>query len=178
MAFVEVHSETATEAVAFLLSREPGGFFKAGVIATDTDLETVMSWDDLASPEVAEVRESWNNAGASTVTPNFSIQLVERHYDFRQRDRVIEFLQERPFLVPLLLKARSKISQYFPGYPRVFLEVVEDPDVPEDVQLVASIRTGLSPDEALDKLDSFDKGWWLQSMEEANAQLCVHVEFA
>lgn len=104
--------------------------------------------------------------------------LVERHYIFRQRDRVIEFLETRPFLVPLVLEARSKISEYFPEYPVVFLEVVTDPDAPEDQQLAASIRTRLSPEQALDKLDSFDKGWWLQSIDKANGQLCMHVEFA
>lgn len=74
MAFVDRYSEAARPDMFFLLSGEPGGFFKAGVITADIDLERVTCWVDLASPEVAEVQENWNNAGASTVAPNFSIQ--------------------------------------------------------------------------------------------------------
>ncbi|KPJ64925.1 hypothetical protein AMJ44_11925 [candidate division WOR-1 bacterium DG_54_3] len=110
--------------------------------------------------------------------PNFIIQLLERHYVFRQRDEVIGFLESHPFLVSLLLEARSKISVYFPEYPAVFLQLLIDPEIPKDVQLIASIRTNLSPDEALDRLNSLDEGWWLESIDRAQGELCIHVEFA
>lgn len=130
------------------------------------------------SREPAEVLEHWSNPGASTVPPYFMIQLLELHYVFRQRDEVIRFLEDHAFLVSLLLEARGKINLYFPEYPMVFLEVIIDPEIPEDIQLVASIRTSLSPDEALDRLDSLDKGWWLEWMDKAQGELCIHVEFA
>ena len=150
---------------------------KPDKVTADMEIERFSVGFSPTSPEVAKVWQDWNNAGADTVVPNFTIQTLEQQYIFRDRAEVIGFLENHSFLIPLLLEAYSRIGLYFPEYPEVILEVVTDPEVPDDNQLVASIKTNLSPNEALEKLDSFDSKWWLQSMDRARGELCINVEF-
>ena len=163
--------------VQFLWPDQREGLLKAGRVQTDITVERLFFRIIPISPEVAQVQKDWSNAGAYTVPPNFSIQALERQYVFKDRDQVFSFLENHPFLVTLLLEAYSKIETYFPEYPQVSLEVIIDPEVPDDIQLVASIRVNLSPEEALERLDSFDRQWWLQSMDRAKGELCIDVEF-
>jgi hypothetical protein len=164
------------KAVSLLLNK-PEYLFKPQKDQVDILITRFPLGNNPISPEVAEVQQEWSNVGADTVPPNFSIQALERQYVFKDRDQVISFLENHPFLVSLLLEAYSKIETYFPEYPQVFLEVFTDPEVPDDTQLVASIKTNLSPDEALERLDSFDRKWWLLSMDRAKGELCIDVEF-
>jgi len=161
----------------FLWPYQSNCFLKPEKVHADMTNERFSVGISPTSPEVAEVQQEWNNPGAYTVPSNFSIQALERQYVFRDRGEVIGFLESHAFLVSLLLEAYSKIRSYFPEYPQVILEVVTDPEVPDDNQLVASIKTNLSPNEALEKLDSFDSEWWLRSMDRARGELCISVEF-
>jgi len=126
--------------------------------------------------ESVEATPIWQEIGSSIVRVSQSdLQLLERLYTFRKRAEVIWYLERFPFLVPLLLEAYDTIADYFPGSP-VFLDFVADPEATEDDQLVAFIATDFSPDEALDRLDQFDDGWWLAALERAEGKLCIHVE--
>ena len=181
MPLLEKYADTARSNLAkaaILWFRQSEDFLNLGPVPSDMSFKAFTFVTGPTSPELAEVQEFWSSPGASTVLPNFAIQLLEQHYAFRHRDEVIGFLEDHAFLVSLLLDARREINVCFPEYPVVFLEVIIDPEIPEDIQLVASIRTSLSPDEALDRLDSLDKGWWLGSMDKAQGELCIHVEFA
>jgi hypothetical protein len=125
-----------------------------------------------------EVTRIWQEMGAPTVrTLDFETRSLERLYTFRRRAEVSQFLEKHPFLVPLLLEAYSEFGNYFGPYPQVFLEVVTDPEAADDRQLFAFISTRLSPDEALDRLEQFDKSWWLSALDRAEGNLCIHVEF-
>jgi hypothetical protein len=120
----------------------------------------------------------WQEIGASIVrTFEFEILSLEQLYTFRGRLEVQRFLEEYPVLAPLLLEAYGKIGSYFGPYPEVALEVVTDPEAADDRQLFAFIGTCLSPDEALDRLEQFDKSWWLSALDRAEGNLCIHVEF-
>jgi len=131
-----------------------------------------------ALQELLEPIQTWQQAGASTVyIPRIEIRLLERLYIFRETQEVSRFLEDNPFLVLLLLEAYGQIDRYFGPYPRVFLEVVTDPEAPEDRELFALIYTGLTPDEALDRLDHFDRDWWLDASHTAQGKLCIDVEF-
>jgi hypothetical protein len=125
-----------------------------------------------------EVTKIWQETGVSTVrTFESEIRLLERLYTFRGRAEVSWFLEKYPFLVPLLMEAYSKFGNYFGPYPRAFLEIVIDPEVPDDRELFALVCTSLMPDEALDRLDRFDRDWWLDASQTTQGKLCIDVEF-
>ncbi|MBC7250165.1 MAG: hypothetical protein H5T62_07760 [Anaerolineae bacterium] len=102
--------------------------------------------------------------------------MLERLYVFKERKEVTSFLEECPFLIPLLLEAHYEIEQHF-SPSQVFLEVITDPEETNSTQLLASIATGLDPDEALDRLERFDEEWWLDALAGARGKLCIDVEF-
>lgn len=103
-------------------------------------------------------------------------EALEKLYIFRRPPEVMEFLEAYPFLVSLLTEAYDKIGEYFGPKPDVVLEVVTDPEVDDDRQLVAFIQSGVDPVEALLKLDQFDKGWWLKASHRSRGKLCIHLE--
>lgn len=116
--------------------------------------------------------------GASIILAlDFQIQLLDQLYILRERAEVIRFIEERPFLAPLLLEAHGEIAKFFGPYPHVFLEIVTDPEAARARQLVAFVSTPLSPDEALDRLARLDEGWWLEALERAAGNLCITLEF-
>jgi len=106
-----------------------------------------------------------------------ALQSLRQLYIFRRPEEVYGFLKTHPLLIPLLLEAHNKIVQYFGPSPEVVLEVVTDPEAMDDRELFAFIRTGLPPDEALNKLDRLDKEWWLDEADRAEGELCIDVEF-
>jgi len=137
-----------------------------------------LSTSSAALQELLEPTQIWQQAGASTVyIPRIEIRLLEKLYIFREPKEVSRFLEDNPFLILLLLEAYGQIERYFGPYPQVFLEVVTDPEAPDDRELFALIHTSLTPDEALDGLDRFDRDWWLDASHTAQGKLCIDVEF-
>jgi hypothetical protein len=112
---------------------------------------------------------------AASVAPNKPV-LLEQLYNFREPVRVNSFLNQYRFLVPLLLEASPKISKYFPG-KGASLQVIIDPEVEQDEQLMVIIIETSSPDEVYDRLERFDNEWWIGAVGRAKGKLCVDVEF-
>src|SRR4051794_21067437 len=82
---------------------------------------------------------------------------LEGFYTLRERDEVIQFLEENPFLVPILLEAQDKITKYFPDSP-VSLEIRYDPEASDgDPHVMAYIATDLGAEATRDTLDRFDE---------------------
>ena len=102
---------------------------------------------------------------------------LERLYQFRRREEVLQYLADHRFLDPLLRETHGKIAEYFGPSPEVILEVVTDPEAEDDRELFAFIRTDLPPEEALRRLERLDQEWWLGEADQAEGKLCIHVEF-
>ncbi len=80
-------------------------------------------------------------------------------YEFR--DNMVEsFLEENPSLASLLFEAYKIIPDYFGSEVEMALEVVADPEAPEDMELFVVIRTELLPMKARVLLHELDQGWW------------------
>lgn len=102
---------------------------------------------------------------------------LEHLYTFREPAEVIQFLENHRFLIPLLGEAHVQLKNYFGPSAQIFLEVVVDPEVEDDRELVAFVHTDLSADEAFERLRQFDRDWWLDASVEAQGALSIHVEF-
>jgi len=101
---------------------------------------------------------------------------LSQNYTFRRSSEVLEFLSDNVSLMPLIEEAYRKIREYFPE-EKLILEVVADPEVDNEKELMIFIHTTLNPDEALERLDMLDENWWLDASLEAGEKLCVHMEF-
>jgi len=118
---------------------------------------------------------SWNQT--LSIYPTLDLGALERLYALRRRAEIIKFLEENPFLFPLLQEAHEQIRNYFGKLAQVVLEVVTDPEVTGDQELVIFVRTKLPPEEAVKQLEELDEKWWLDVPANARKKLCIDVEF-
>jgi hypothetical protein len=94
---------------------------------------------------------------------------IEKLYVLADRQEVVAFLADHPFLIPLLEAAREPLDSHFGSEIVIRLEVMLDPETEVDRTLIAWAETGhLSPDESLARLGAFwddwrpesPPGWW------------------
>ena len=98
-------------------------------------------------------------------------------YFFRRPDEVWRFLGSNPPLSPLLAEAYAKIEEHFGSRPEVVLEVVRDPEARGLVQMFAYIVTALTPEDASNRLQRFDREWFLREVSRAKGLLNFDLEF-
>lgn len=97
-------------------------------------------------------------------------------YTLHDADEVRAFVNAHPVLHPLLEEAPRQIHQFFEGAP-LSLEVVRDPEAPQDAQLMLLIHTFLEVDEADALLRALDKSWWLDQISIARGALFITLEY-
>lgn len=118
-----------------------------------------------------------SQATGATALKNFAPEESERLqalYTFREPAKVTRFLEQYPFLIPLLLEAPEQIRIYFPGSP-LFLQYLPDPEIDYPL-LVLYVGTNLEPEEAVERLDQLDD-WWVEVPNRDRGKLCIDVEF-
>ncbi len=103
-------------------------------------------------------------------------QFHEDWYKLVNREEVLSFLVEHRAVLPLLTEAHTKIEIYFPE-ARLFLEVLTDPELADDVRLVLFIAPDMMPHEAFDKLKLFRQEWWLEASVQAKDKLSILVDY-
>jgi hypothetical protein len=111
------------------------------------------------------------SASSDVFNPN-----IDKLYILRDANEVTGFLEENPFLIPLLQEAYIQLKEYFPNSDFV-LEVVTDPEIMGQKDLVASIVVEQDVEDASQALDRLDEKWWLKNRKRANGKLCIMLEF-
>jgi hypothetical protein len=101
---------------------------------------------------------------------------IDKLYIFRGANEITSFLEENPFLIPLLQEAYTHIKRHFP-LSDIVLEVVTDPEVIGEKQLVAFIVVDKNAKGASLALDHLDEEWGLEAMESVQDKLCITLEF-
>jgi hypothetical protein len=109
-------------------------------------------------------------------SPNVFNPSIENLYILRDANEVRGFLEENPFLIPLLQEAHIHIKKLFPNSD-VVLEVVTDPEIAGEKDLVAFIVVGENVEDASEMLDRLDEEWWLDALDRAQGQFHITLEF-
>jgi hypothetical protein len=102
---------------------------------------------------------------------------LEEIYSLRHAAAIRRFLHAYPQLVEVLLEAHLHLQKYFGPDPQVILEVVSDPEIEDADELIAYIRTDLSADEALERLNGLDEEWFLDQLDRVGGRFNFNVEF-
>jgi hypothetical protein len=98
-------------------------------------------------------------------------------YELRNTQQIQRFLQDHDYLLPLLLEIKQRIVAYFPDAP-LALEVANNPESTGDEQLIAIITESAAPEDVFDRLEQFDREWWIGAVRSAQGKLCITAEFA
>ncbi len=99
-------------------------------------------------------------------------EILEIGYTIENKAEVGQFLSENSYLIPLLGLLYSPIQTFFPD-TALSLEVISDPEIPGQIQLLVSILTELEIKEALKQLRNFDQNWWLKNSPLAQDKLII-----
>lgn len=105
------------------------------------------------------------------------LQQLEHVYSFRNEKSIATFLQQHPHIIALLLDAYPYIEKHFGAQSQVFLEACIDPELAQE-QLLTSIVTTRSVDEALTLLDHFDDDWFLPHLDHIENLITIQLEAA
>jgi hypothetical protein len=108
--------------------------------------------------------------------PQIEAHQLEQFYIFREKAEIVQFLEAKKFLLPLLEDTYTTIRSYFPASD-LLLEVVIDPEIANERQLVIFIAIKENAEEASEVLDKFDEDWWMDNMDRAQGSLCITLEF-
>ena len=118
-----------------------------------------------------------------TIAQDFLTQTeaLKQLYSFDERDdepgTVEAYLEQYPFLIPLLHEAYPKIWQYFPDAD-LYLEIFRFYDTGgHEIQLFADISPTCEPEALVEVLDRFGMDWWLDNRERAQGKIEIMVEY-
>ncbi|MDY6804908.1 MAG: hypothetical protein SXA11_14025 [Cyanobacteriota bacterium] len=96
---------------------------------------------------------------------------LKQLYALPEPERVWQFLEKHPFLVPLLLEAPTEIKHHFPA-DSLSLEMAIDPEsTSEDDELFLLIVTNIEAEEAVEKMWNLDEKWWLKASRKSQNKL-------
>ncbi|MDD2755026.1 MAG: hypothetical protein PHS80_05785 [Methanothrix sp.] len=100
---------------------------------------------------------------------NFMMAAFNNMFKLRRPTEIRDFLEANDFLNPLVSEAHDQLQKYFP-YSTIFMEVAQN-------ELIISVGTSFSPEEADERLHNFDADWWIDESINSKAKLCITVEF-
>ena len=110
--------------------------------------------------------------------PAIELPALAQQYQLRGAEDVEAYLEEYPFLFPLLFEAVSPIERIFGKDARRVIEVAADPEAESGRgKLYLLIQTRDNVEDALAKQDQLDHEWWLSAFSRACCRMNVDVEF-
>jgi hypothetical protein len=88
-----------------------------------------------------------------------------------ETEAVQNYLNQYPFLKPVLQEAEEQIAQHFGEDAEIAYKVEYDPEIASMITLFGYIWTNLTVDEALAIFDKFDEAWYLDLSYEIRSRL-------
>ncbi|MGK7903513.1 MAG: hypothetical protein AB4352_19340 [Hormoscilla sp.] len=111
---------------------------------------------------------------ANSTLDRTEIESLEKLYSFKEPQAVYDFLEEYPFLVPLLQEAQVEIRKHFPN-SRLFLKYVTDPEIynPE-LAIYITRPENMDVEERIDLLERLDDDWWLDAEPRSQGKMFIN----
>ena len=125
---------------------------------------------ELSNPEI-----NTNNSSIIYFVNNL-INRLKPLYIFNNLPEIVKYLNEKKYLISLLLDANQKIKEIFPT-EKLQLRIIYDPEIKGWRKLIIDIHTLLDADEAFDKLKMLDNIWWLDVSCLVGNDLDININF-
>lgn len=108
-------------------------------------------------------------------TSIYNIQeILETGYKIENQELVGQFLNENPFLIPLLKLISSQVKIYFPE-SSLLLEDIIDPEIPNYERIFIGITSDYELLDVMERLQKFDEGWWLDNSPLAQDKIIIDI---
>jgi len=101
--------------------------------------------------------------------PAILMEILAKFYIFDNRNKIISFLHENQYLMPILLEGIIQVKRVFGDFP-LHLELHTDPEEGWD-ELFIIVKTTYSPEEAVALEEQLADKWFLDRMDAANGKL-------
>jgi hypothetical protein len=101
----------------------------------------------------------------------------ENLFKLRNKREIADFLSEHPPLIGWLEQSYTALRKYLGREPQFILERVLVADETVTEQLVVYIRTTMTVEVALQKLDEFDHHWFLRQIDYVGDVVNFNLEF-
>src|SRR5690349_12582992 len=108
-------------------------------------------------------KKAGQSEGVGTLAPisKAEIEQLDQIYTIRDREEVLSFLEEHPFLLPVLLEAPERIKPYF-GEAALFLKINLDPEDTYFDSVVLVIETNFTAEDAFNRSNQLADAWELE----------------
>ncbi len=117
---------------------------------------------------------------ATTSPPATTIETdlarLAEHYEFRNRDDIVDFVREHPEVVGPLLDGVEVVPRYFGSEAPLALKVEWARESDGRPELIALIGTDMDVDASLTALRRFDEEWWLDAMPRTGYDLIFSLD--
>jgi hypothetical protein len=89
---------------------------------------------------------------------------------------VSEFLDNYPFLKPIIADAPDNIHKFFPN-AKIEYEIVEDPEALDSQTLVIFIYTDYSAEKTFELMEKLEDDWWLKTYSKGDCKIGIDFVF-
>jgi hypothetical protein len=101
---------------------------------------------------------------------------ILKNFQIRNIDEVKNFLINNPELIDIVDESHHKINEYFEDKPKMTLEVFTDPENSQK-NLLARIFSEMPLNEAMIRMDQFDRGWFIDKSLLIDSLFTVTLDF-
>jgi hypothetical protein len=119
---------------------------------------------------------SGQNSTLESVVPETEFCNLHQQYELRDELSIKAYLRKYPFLIRLLLEAKTQVTHIFGEETKPALQISIDPN-DWSAQLFIVIPTQLNVDEISVLFDQLDKEWWIEASEKADYRMNFIPEF-
>jgi hypothetical protein len=104
------------------------------------------------------------------------IDTIDKLFKVRKPDKVKQFLSGNKTLVKMISSIYTKIRKEFPS-ENIILEAVSDSPLSREKDIVISVSTSLSVDEAIERLDRVEDVRWDKGSKDPYVDICVKLKY-
>lgn len=122
---------------------------------------------------------SFDSETSHRVSPDFNTvlsNLLKDKYILFDSHEILQYLQLKRELIPVLLEAERQIRKIFID-EKLVLKFIYDPEIVNWKKLIVAIHTYLDASDAFDKLKLLDHSWWLDASYSVSSDLDIHIDF-
>jgi hypothetical protein len=130
------------------------------------------------------MKSSFNQDSSSgQMQSEYRMELLNRFQFESEPNVIIRFLEQNPFLLPIIFEAEKRIEILFKNSDEeglkllgMRLEKFANPGTNEEI-IVLTIVLDATPAEAFERFNNLRNSWWLKTIDEAHWKLMINIDF-